>query len=145
MTGLTIGQLAARSGVSADTLRYYEKLGLLGPGERTAAGYRLYDRKAERVLRFIRGAKDLGFTLEEIRRLLTLKASDTATCADVLATAERKIAEAEARIRELQAVKRVLEDLARHCPGDGSATDDCPILEHLLHPADSHEENHHAR
>ena len=81
---LTIGKLAERTGISTDTLRYYEKMGLIKAASRSEAGYRIYGEDAERILQFIKGAKTLNFTLEEIRQLLTLNRSDKATCAEVL-------------------------------------------------------------
>jgi MerR family Zn(II)-responsive transcriptional regulator of zntA len=83
MQGLTIGKLAEITGVSADTLRYYEKMKLIR-ADRTGSGYRVYDADAEGVIRFILGAKALNFTLEEIRSLLSLKASDQTSCVEVL-------------------------------------------------------------
>src|SRR5262245_42004641 len=97
---LTIGTLAQQSGVSTDTLRYYEKMKLLKAESRTPAGYRLYNADAVRVIHFIRGAKALNFSLEEIRQLLAINTSDRATCAEVLQHTEAKIAEAEIKIKE---------------------------------------------
>ena len=84
MKRLTIGKLAELIGVSAETLRYYEKMKLIVADARSQAGYRLYNPDAVRVIRFIRGAKELDFTLGEIQQLLALKSSDKATCAEIL-------------------------------------------------------------
>ena len=131
MKQLTIGKLAEMTGVSTDTLRYYEKMGLIAAESRSRAGYRFYHLDAVKVVRFIRGAKELSFTLEEIRQLLKLKTSDKATCAQILKHTESKIKEAENRILELKEIKTVLKRLAKECPADDSPTDCCPILEHI--------------
>ena len=130
MATYTIGTLAQMSGVRRDTIRYYERTGLLPAPHRTAAGYRLYgDEDFERV-HFIRTAQRMGFTLAEIGELLALRASDSARAADVLRVTQNKIKEGEARISELKAIKRALEDLAAQCPVDAPASE-CPILAHL--------------
>lgn len=128
---LTIGKLAKRSGISTDTLRYYEKMGLIKAASRSKAGYRFYGEDAERIIQFIKGAKTLNFTLEEIRQLLTLNRSDKATCAEVLKYTTDKIAEAEQKIRELKVVKKILTSLVKQCPADDSAITCCPILKHI--------------
>ena len=101
MKRLTIGQLAKESGVRTDTIRYYEQLGLIKPEGRSESGYRLYSDDAIRLVQFIRRAKDLGFTLAEIKTLLTLKASQTATCNDMLQRTEEKLEEAKENIKHL--------------------------------------------
>lgn len=131
MKQLTIGKLAELTGVSAETLRYYEKMKLIIADSRSAAGYRLYSPDAVRVVRFIRGAKELNFTLEEIRQLLTLKNSDKSTCAEILKHTEAKIKQAEQRILELKEIRKVLKRLAEQCPADDSPLDCCPILDHI--------------
>ena len=128
---LTVGRLAERTGVSPDTLRYYEKMGLIKATSRTSAGYRVYGEDAERILQFIRGAKTLNFTLEEIRQLLTLDRSDKATCAEVLKFTTPKIGQAEQKIKELKSVKKILEGLATQCPADATSVKCCPILGHI--------------
>lgn len=131
MKKLTIGKLAEQCHISADALRYYEKLKLIKPAGRTESGYRVYDANAARVLRFIRGAKDLGFTLEEICKLLELRASDKTTCAEILKLTSVKIREAQTKILELQEIKRVLTKLAKQCPADDSTLEHCPIIGHI--------------
>ena len=128
---LTIGDIARETGVSADTLRYYEKMGLIAPLTRTAAGYRIYDMDTVRIIRFIRGAKALHFTLEEIRQLMALDASDKSTCAQMLARTQEKMREAEQKIRELKAIKKLLNGLVKSCPGDRTSITRCPIMGHL--------------
>src|SRR5471032_867228 len=108
MKQLTIGKLAELTGVTADTLRYYEKMKLVKAEGRSPAGYRLYNPGTVNVIRFIRGAKALNFTLEEIRQLLVINTSDRATCAQMVKHTEGKIAEAETKIEELKEINRVL-------------------------------------
>lgn len=130
-TTLSIGELAELTKLSADTLRYYEKIKLLKADARSKAGYRIYSQDSLRVVRFIQGAKALNFTLEEIRELLALNTSNQTTCAEILKQTERKIIEAEAKIVELQEIKKVLKKLVTQCPGDDTSISDCPILDHL--------------
>ena len=137
MKQLTIGKLAELTGTTADTLRYYEKMKLLKAASRSQAGYRLYDENAISVIRFIRGAKALNFTLVEIRKLLTLTTSDQASCAEVLKQTESKIKESEAKILELNEIKKVLSNLVKTCPGDSSSAKACPILDHIQKKAKS--------
>ncbi len=108
MPHLTIGKLAERTGVSTDTLRYYEKLELLKAGARTIAGYRLYHYDAVRIVRFIRGAQSLQFSLADIRGLLSLSDSDAKACRQVLKRTEDKIREAETAIMDLQEIKKTV-------------------------------------
>lgn len=131
MKSLTIGKLAEHTGVSADTLRYYEKMNLLTGTARSASGYRLYASDAVKLVQFIRGAKQLGFTLDEIKKLLTLKASDQSTCSEIMKHTEAKINEAEKRIRELKEIRKVLKQLTQQCPADDTPSDECPILNHI--------------
>lgn len=127
-TGLTIGKVAHSAGLAIDTVRYYEREGLLDKPARSASGYRHYTPDAVARLRFIRQAKDLGFSLSEIRELLALKVAPGKSCADVKARAEAKIANVEQRIAQLTRMKRALTKLATACSGRGP-TSDCPILE----------------
>lgn len=131
MKQLTIGKLAELTGVSTETLRYYEKLKLIVPDSRSKAGYRLYNPDAVRVIRFVRGAKELDFTLDEIQQLLTLKSSDKTTCAEILKHTNTKLKQAEARILELKEIQKVLKKLTKECPADNSPLSCCPILDHL--------------
>lgn len=134
MGNFTIGALAEAAGVRRDTIRYYERTGLLPTPGRTSAGYRLYsDDDLERV-RFIRVAQSLGFTLAEIAELFSLRASDSARASDVLRVTEKKIDEEEARISQLKAIKDALEALAAECPVDAPSSD-CPILAHISNAA----------
>jgi Zn(II)-responsive transcriptional regulator len=128
MTTFGIGQLARRAGVAIDTVRYYERNQLLAPAGRLASGYRRYGEGDLKRLRFIRRAKALGFTLEEIRDLLSL--SDERNVAKVKRAAEIKLADIEQRVAELQLIRGGLRTLIRACPGHGRA-DACPILNAL--------------
>jgi MerR family mercuric resistance operon transcriptional regulator len=130
MDGLTIGRVARSAGLAIDTVRYYEREGLLQKPARTPSGYRQYSADAVARLRFIRQAKELGFTLAEIRELLALKVAPGKSCADVRARAHAKIADVEQRIAQLDRMKRALVKLAAACSGRGP-TSECPILEAL--------------
>jgi MerR family copper efflux transcriptional regulator len=127
-TTIGIGALARRVGVSIDTVRYYEKSGLLAPQAKLASGYRRYGDPQVARLRFIRRAQDLGFSLRDIRELLGL--SQLRDVARIKRTAERKLAEVEVRIAALHRVRRALADLIAQCPGHGRA-EACPILKAL--------------
>jgi MerR family mercuric resistance operon transcriptional regulator len=130
MQTLTIGRLAIQSGVAVETIRFYERQGLIARPERRPSGYRQYPPAAVGRLRFIRHAKALGFTLKEIQELLELRVDPRSTCADVRSRARAKIADMEARIASLERMKAALERLARKCRGRGP-TSGCPILEEL--------------
>lgn len=135
MTALRIGEVAKHAGIGIETVRFYEREGLLEEPARRASGYRQYDRQAVAVLRFIRRAKELGFTLKEIKSLLRLQLDDSATRADVREQARDKVANIEAKIADLQRMKDSLVKLIRKCSGHGT-TQGCPILEALQGSAD---------
>ncbi len=127
---LTIGQLAAGAAVRVGTVRYYERCGLLPRVPRLASGYRRYGADAVERLRFIRAAQALGFSLAEIRELLSLRVRPGASCADVRARTNDKIGAIDERISELQRIRAALVTLAVRCTGAGP-TSDCPILDAL--------------
>lgn len=127
MRELTIGRLAKQSGLAAETLRYYERRGLLAPSQRTASGYRLYRPEAFQRLRFIRRAQALGFSLDEIAELLALSDDPGQSAAVVKQFTRAKITDIESRIRDLERMKQGLTALEERCPGHGS-TSECPIL-----------------
>jgi MerR family copper efflux transcriptional regulator len=129
-TALTIGALAKRAGVAIDTIRYYEREGLLPEPTRRPSGYRSYGEGTVAQLRFIRRAKNLGFTLEEIRDLLALSADRQRGVKAVKQRAQRRLVDIEARIAELQRVRAGLAELIEACPGHG-APEQCPILRAL--------------
>ena len=124
---LTTGQLARASGVGVQTVRYYERIGLLRSPPRTGGGYRQYDRSDVRRLRFVRSAQELGFTLGEIESLLELRVEHGKSCASVAETADRVIARVDRKVRELSSMRRALARLRVACK-EGSPTDECPIL-----------------
>lgn len=127
---LTIGAVARRAGVGIDTIRYYERAGLLPAPPRRASGYRDYGMPTVTRLRFIRRAKDLGFTLEEIRELLALSTDRARGVASVKQRAQARLGEVEQRLRELRRMQRGLQQLIDACPGHG-ALEHCPILRAL--------------
>jgi MerR family copper efflux transcriptional regulator len=129
-TSLTIGAVAKRVGVAIDTIRYYEREGLLPEPRRRASGYRSYGEDAVAQLRFIRRAKELGFTLEEIRELLALSADRQRGVKAVKQRAEQRLAAIEQRIAELRRVRDGLAQLVASCPGHGKP-EECPILRAL--------------
>ena len=130
MASLTIGQLGKRADVGVETVRFYERRGLLAEPDRRPSGYRQYDEEVVDRLRFIKRAKELGFTLNEIKDLLSLRLDPTTTCADVKSQAEDKITDIEAKIRTLQRMKKALVKVTKACSGSGG-TSECPILEAL--------------
>lgn len=130
MADFTIGKLSRALKVRPDTIRYYERNGLLPEPSRSAAGYRTYGQVDVERVRFIRKAQHLGFTLREIATLLALRASDKARSTDVLAITEQKITETEARMVDLSRIKTALTSLAAECTVDIPAAD-CPIIAHL--------------
>lgn len=129
---LPIGIVAKRAAVGIDTVRYYERKGLLPAPRRRASGYRDYDAIAVDRLRFIRRAKELGFTLTEIRELLTLSTDHERGARGVKQRAQARLATMDQRIRELQRMRRGLKQLLDECPGRGDPTA-CPILSALNH------------
>ena len=126
---LTIGEAAARSGVSAKTVRHYEQIGLIPLPPRTAAGYRLYAQADVHRLRFISRARSLGFGIKQIEVLLALWSDRSRASADVRRLALQHAAGLGERIAQMQAMQRTLESLARRCHGDERP--ECPILEDL--------------
>jgi DNA-binding transcriptional MerR regulator len=127
-TEFGIGELARRAGVGIDTVRYYERSGLVAPHSRLASGYRRYRDLAVARLRFIRRAQALGFTLAEIKSLLEISAQRNV--AQVRRAAKAKLEDVERRIRKLEQVRDGLATLVAECPGHGRAAD-CPILRAL--------------
>ena len=126
----TTGELARRAGVNVETLRFYERKGLLPVPPRRPSGYREYPAESVPRIRFIKRAQELGFTLGEIRELLTLRVQPGATPAEVRERAERKLADIRQKLSDLKAIERALGKLTAACSGDGPLAD-CPILHHL--------------
>jgi Hg(II)-responsive transcriptional regulator len=127
---MKIGELAQRAGVSIDTVRYYERQGLLPAPERMASGYRRYDQDDVARLRFIRRAKALGFTLVEIQELLALSGRRGDDMGELKAAANEKLVDVEAKLAELMRIREGLRTLVASCPGHG-ALEQCPILNAL--------------
>lgn len=127
---LRTGEVAARAGVNVQTLRYYERRGLLEEPERRASGYREYSPDAVQLIRFIKRAQELGFTLAEVEALLRLRSDQETACSEVRTAAEAKIEDIEQKIRDLRAMKRALGTLVASCATEGSPRH-CPILEAL--------------
>ncbi len=125
-----IGQLAKRTRVNIETIRYYERRGLLPEPPRRESGYRQYSHDAVARLEFIRHGKELGFSLTEIAELLALRVDPDTSCADVRTRAEAKIADVRERIQSLSRIEEALTRLAAQCRGRGP-TSDCPILDAL--------------
>ncbi len=129
-SSLTRGQLARAVGVGIETIRFYEREGLLPDPPRRRSGYRQYPPESVARVRFIRRAKELGFTLSEINDLLELRVDPEKSCADVRAAAKAKMADVEAKMDDLERIKSALARLARACRGKGP-TSECPILDAL--------------
>lgn len=126
---MNIGEAAKASGVTPKMIRHYEDNGLIPRTQRTSSGYRVYAAKDVHMLRFIRRARDLGFSLAEIKALLGLWGNRRRASADVKKLALEHVGELDAKIAEMQAMRRTLVDLAEHCHGDHRP--DCPILDDL--------------
>ena len=132
---MNIGEAGKASGVSAKMIRYYEQTGLIPKAVRSESGYRHYSDNEVHTLRFIRRARDLGFSVEEIAELLTLWRDRSRASADVKTVALGHVAGLKAKIAELQAMARTLQHLAETCSGDDRP--DCPILEDLAREAEA--------
>ncbi len=131
MNTIKIGTLAKACDVNIDTVRYYERKGLISPLERTNSGYRVYDQGSVKRLRFIRKTQSLGFTLEEIKELLGLSELPEKDCGDIREKTQQKITEIEKRIADLIEIKIALGELSEFCPGKGKPLSECSILKHL--------------
>jgi DNA-binding transcriptional MerR regulator len=131
----TIGKLAHIAGVSSDTLRYYERQGLIEPAGKSPVGYRLYDKDSARRLRFIKQAQHCGFTLAEIRELLVLRARDAACCGDVRKRAIDKKRQLEGKIRSMRAMSKALDRLIADCVDETQPVEECAILAAFERPA----------
>lgn len=124
---MTIGTLAEAAEVSIATVRYYERRGILAVPPRSAAGYRQYDERAVDRVRFVRRAQALGFSLEEIEELLSLRVRDRRSCAAVEVATRGKLASVESKLLELRRLRDVLEGLAKACQ-ERRTTGECPVL-----------------
>src|SRR2546421_12900400 len=128
--GLTRGQLAKQGQVKFETVRFYEHEGLLPPPPRSSSGYRNYPATAVRRLQFIRSAKELGFSLSEIREMLDIRVDPDHFCTDAVKHIEIKVTEIDEKIRNLKAIRNTLNRLKKSCSGHCRVTE-CPILDSL--------------
>jgi MerR family mercuric resistance operon transcriptional regulator len=126
---LTIGALSEQTEVNIETIRYYERIGILPNPPRSAGGHRVYADEHTQRLVFIRRSRELGFSLEQVRELLGLSSGSRMACAKVKTITEQHLADIRRRVRDLQRLERVLSAMAAQCRGDDLA--DCPILEAL--------------
>ncbi len=126
---MNIGAAARQSGVPAKTIRYYESVGLIGPADRTASGYRVYGRQDVETLRFVQRARSLGFSVEEVGSLLALWRDRSRSSAEVKDLARRRVADIDRKMAELAEMRETLTHLMEVCHGD--ARPDCPILQGL--------------
>jgi Cu(I)-responsive transcriptional regulator len=127
---LTIGDLARRTGVKVETIRYYERIGMLPAPGRTPGNYRAYDSAHLARLSFIRRARDLGFHLEQVRALLALSEDAQRPCAEVDQIASAHLREIDAKIADLKALRRELQEVVGHCR-NGAAISECRIIDAL--------------
>jgi len=126
---MTIGLLAKRSDVTVETVKFYEKEGILPKPQKPSSGFRSYPEDYVSRILFIKRAQELGFTLREVKELLKLKVDKKATCGQVMKKADEKIVEVEQKIKDLQQMKKSLKQI-RECCEDGTQTlTECPILE----------------
>lgn len=130
MESLSIGQLAKAAQINAETVRYYEREGLLPRPARRASGYRHYPPATVARLQFIKRSKELGFSLKEIAELLALRVDPHTCCADVKHRAEAKLADIERKLADLRRMRRALTQLVHDCRGEGPSSA-CPILDSL--------------
>jgi Cu(I)-responsive transcriptional regulator len=126
---MNIGEASRQTGVSQRMIRHYEAIGLIPKAARRESGYRDYDERDVHMLRFIRRARDLGFPIDEIGKLLALWQDRSRASADVKSLATARVEELKRKERELREMRRSLEDLANHCHGDNRP--ECPIIEDL--------------
>ncbi len=135
--GMTVGRFAARAGVNVETVRYYQRRGLLARPARAGGGVRRYGEDSLQRIRFIKRAQHLGFTLDEVRALLLL--NDGTGCVQARAIGERKLAEVEAKLMDLQAMSRTLATLIERCRARRGRVV-CPLIDALAQPTASHAE-----
>jgi len=136
MKPMTIGHLARAAGVNVETIRYYERIGLLRRPEAPEEGWRTYDEQALRRVRFVKRAQALGLSLDDARQLLDLRQDPTADCSEVRQIALAKLGEIEAKIHALVTLRDALRAVADACPGSGPPAE-CPILD-AVEPAGVH-------
>jgi len=130
MQKMTIGQVAKLSGVSVETIRFYEKEGLIAVPPRNSSGYRQYSYETVKRIVFIQNAKQIGFTLKDIGELLVLQENPDASCRDVLQKASEKLQQIDTKITELTRVKNILQKLTNDCM-ENKTLAECPVLDAL--------------
>ena len=129
--GLKIGEIAKLSGVSVETVRFYERRGLIEEPPRTESGYRQYSRSTANRILFIKRTQELGFTLKEIKELLKIASNNTMGCGEIRNFSQSKIIQISEKIKHLKKLKKGLEILVKNCPGKGSVNG-CPIVDSML-------------
>lgn len=127
---LTRGVVAARTGVNIETVRYYERIGLLPAPPRSEGGHRMYDEGLLRRLNFIRRCRELGFTLDEVRGLLRLVDGGDYTCGEVKALTTARLGEVRHKLADLKRLEKVLREMVARC--EGGEVPDCPVIEALF-------------
>jgi MerR family mercuric resistance operon transcriptional regulator len=131
---LTRGKLAKQTGCNIETIRHYEKTGLMPNPPRTASGYRMYSEEHVRRLRFIQRARELGFSARRVQELLDLSSGTKNTRADVKSLTESHIEEVSNKIKDLQKLKYRLRQISSHCDGSSESAETCPIIISLFDP-----------
>lgn len=128
----TIGQIAKVTGISIETIRYYERLKLMPQPKRRPSGYRQYCQNCVNRLKFIKNTKELGFSLKEIASFLSLRVKEKSKCTDFKRRTDLKIDEIDERIQKLQGIKRSLKQLSNKCTKGNAPLSECPILEEFI-------------
>lgn len=128
---VTIGSLSKKTGVNIETIRYYEKIGVMPKPQRSIGGNRLYNERQIKRLAFIRRSRELGFSLNEIRELLRLVDEKTFTCAEIAALSQKHLDDIRTKIRDLKKIERHMKDMLSQCSRDN--TPDCAIIDILFH------------
>ncbi len=131
MNSFTVSTLADNAGINLETVRYYEKIGLMPKPKRKESRYRIYDENDFARLKFIIRSKELGFTLKEISELFALKVDSESKCGDIKKLADEKMKDIEEKIKDLRNIKKHLEKLATQCIHEELSLDDCPIVKSL--------------
>ena len=129
LDGIPIGELSRLTGVNIETIRYYEKIGMLPAPPRTESGRRIYGPAESRILAFIRRSRELGFSLNEVRALLRLRAPEKASCREVREIAAHHLEDVRAKLNDLKKLERLLARTVARC--SGKAAPDCPVLDIL--------------
>lgn len=133
---LTRGELARQTGVNSETIRYFERIGILAAPDRTEGGHRIYDQGHVRTLGFIRRARNLGFTPEEVRTILELGGPGKASCAEVREIATHHLEQVRAKIADLTEIERLLTTTVEHC--SGRPDPECAVIDMIENPKTGH-------